>query len=166
MEVESMITDSPSCCTIFTSISDLVCLALNARFIDVVLADSTVLNSNIYNSLYFFSYPKPKELLHSIFSLQIFFVQMILPLNLLLINTSIFIFIVKIFTFTSLLCSQTFLLSVHYIYLSQTSLVHYHYHYFTNKFCFWFLLTLLQTSFLGELFLPCYCWKGQQVLMT
>ena len=47
VEVESMIADAPRCCAL-VGVRDLVGLTLDARLIDMVLADGTVLHSDIF----------------------------------------------------------------------------------------------------------------------
>ena len=47
MEVESMVADAPRCCAL-VGVRDLVGLTLDARLIDMVLADGTVLHSDIF----------------------------------------------------------------------------------------------------------------------
>ena len=49
MEVKSVIADTPRCRTIFYCVCYLVSLTLDARLVNVILADRTVLDSNILN---------------------------------------------------------------------------------------------------------------------
>jgi len=51
MEMECVVTDAPSDCTLFTGGGGLVCLALDAEIHDMISADSAVVNNDI---------PRPK----------------------------------------------------------------------------------------------------------
>ena len=98
VEVERVIANSPRRGALLRCVGHRVSLAVDAGLHDVVLADGAVVNVNIYTqscengpqasrplllAKRIFTYPKTKDRRHSTFSLQIFFVQKLLPFFLL-----------------------------------------------------------------------------------